>query len=29
LLGHEKGEELDIEVPSGALKYKVLKIERP
>lgn len=29
LLGHEKGEELDIEIPAGALKYKVLKIERP
>ena len=29
LLGHEKGEELNIEVPFGALKYKVLKIERP
>lgn len=29
LLGHEKGEELNIEIPAGALKYKVLKIERP
>ena len=29
LMGHEKGEELDIEVPAGNLKYKVLKIERP
>ena len=29
LLGHGKGEELEIEVPAGTLKYKVLKIERP
>lgn len=29
LLGHGKGEELDIEVPAGTLKYKVLKIQRP
>jgi len=29
LLGHAQGEELDIEVPSGQLKYKILKIERP
>lgn len=29
LMGHSKGEELDIEIPAGALKYKVLKIERP
>ena len=29
LLGHAEGEELEIEVPSGVLKYKVLKIERP
>ena len=29
LLGHAEGEELEIEVPAGALKYKVLKIERP
>jgi len=29
LMGHAEGEELDIEVPAGALKYKVLKIERP
>lgn len=29
LLGHEKGEKLDIEIPAGALKYKILKIERP
>jgi len=28
LMGHGKGEELDIEIPAGALKYKVLKIER-
>lgn len=29
LLGHGEGEELEIEVPAGALRYKVLKIERP
>ncbi len=29
LLGHAKDEELEIEVPAGVLKYKVLKIERP
>ena len=29
LIGHGKGEELDIEIPAGALKYKILKIERP
>ena len=29
LLGHGKGEELEIEVPAGILKYKVLKIKRP
>lgn len=29
LLGHSEGEELDIKVPAGTLRYKVLKIERP
>jgi transcription elongation factor GreA len=29
LLGHAEGEELEIEVPAGTLRYKVLKIERP
>ena len=29
LLGHGEGEELEIEVPAGALKYRVLKVERP
>ncbi len=29
LLGHTKGEVLDIKVPAGTLKYKILKIERP
>ena len=29
LMGHGKGEELEVEVPAGILKYKVLKIERP
>ncbi len=29
LLGHAEGEELEIEVPAGTLKYKVLKIKRP
>jgi len=29
LLGHAEGEEMEIEVPAGVLKYKVLKIERP
>ena len=29
LMGHAEGEEIDIEVPAGVLRYKVLKIERP
>jgi len=29
LMGHAEGEELDIEVPAGVLRYKILKIERP
>ena len=29
LLGHTEGEELNIKVPAGELRYKVLKIERP
>lgn len=29
LLGHAKGEKLEIKVPAGVLNYKVLKIERP
>jgi transcription elongation factor GreA len=29
LMGKAEGEELDIQVPAGTLKYKVLKIERP
>ena len=29
LLGHVAGESLDIKVPAGELRYKVLKIERP
>jgi len=29
LLGHAEGEELEIQVPAGVLKYRVLKIERP
>jgi len=29
LMGHAKGEEIEIDVPAGSLKYKVLKIERP
>ncbi len=29
LIGHREGEELDIKVPAGVLKYKILKIERP
>ena len=29
LLGHAGGEELEIKVPAGVLKYKVLKIKRP
>jgi transcription elongation factor GreA len=28
LLGHAEGETLDIKVPAGVLRYKVLKIER-
>ncbi len=29
LMGHAQGKELDIKVPAGALRYKILKIERP
>jgi len=29
LMGHTKGEELEIKIPAGTLKYKILKIERP
>ena len=29
LMGHAEGEELEIQVPAGVLKYKVLKIARP
>jgi len=29
LMGHQEGEELDIEIPAGVLKYKILKIKRP
>lgn len=29
LLGHAEGEELDIKVPAGVLRYKILKIKRP
>jgi transcription elongation factor GreA len=29
LIGHREGEEVDIKVPAGVLKYKILKIERP
>jgi transcription elongation factor GreA len=29
LLGHTPGEELEIEVPAGVLRYKVLNIKRP
>ena len=29
LMGKAEGEELDINVPAGVLKYKVVKIERP
>ncbi len=29
LMGKAEGEELEIKVPAGVLKYKVLKIERP
>ena len=29
LMGHAVGEELDIKVPVGILKYKILKIQRP
>jgi len=28
LLGHKKGETIEIEVPAGTLKYKILKISR-
>ena len=29
LLGHKVGEVLDIKVPAGTLRYKIIKIERP
>lgn len=29
LMGHAEEEEIEIDVPAGVLKYKVLKIERP
>ena len=29
LMGRKEGEELDIKVPAGTLRYKVLKIKRP
>ena len=29
LMGHAVNEELDIKVPAGVLRYKILKIERP
>ena len=29
LVGHSKGEVLEIKVPAGVLKYKVLRIKRP
>lgn len=29
LMGKKEGEEVEIKVPAGALRYKVLKIERP
>jgi len=29
LMGHAKGEKVEIKVPAGALKYKVIKIKRP
>ena len=29
LMGHEAGKTLEIKVPAGTLKYKILKIERP
>ncbi len=28
LMGHKKGETVDIKVPAGTLKYKILKISR-
>ncbi len=29
LMGHAAGEQVEIKVPAGVLKYKILKIERP
>ena len=29
MMGHAKGEKLNIKVPAGVLKYEILKIERP
>lgn len=28
LLGHEEGEDVDIQVPAGALRYRIVKISR-
>jgi len=29
LMGHAEGEEVEVEVPAGTLKYKITKIKRP
>ncbi|MBI5415331.1 MAG: GreA/GreB family elongation factor, partial [Candidatus Omnitrophica bacterium] len=29
LIGRSAGEEVQIKVPAGVLKYKIIKIERP
>lgn len=29
LMGHQEGDEVEVEAPSGILKYKIVKIERP
>ena len=29
LMGHVEGDEVEVEAPSGIMKYKILKIERP
>ena len=29
LLGHKEGEKMEIKVPAGTLRYKILKITRP
>jgi transcription elongation factor GreA len=29
LMGKSEGQEIEVQVPAGTLRYKILKIERP